>query len=1039
MSFRFKTRYQTSPIIGVFVILLMVFVSFVHDVFGQKGDLSLVLKAPPPISNAAYQNSTPPGCTEYKLYITTGDAEGAESDAKISLTMKGRDSSLDRIEISGGPWERPDGRPRSREYDFCTVNGEPKTYVRWGRDDDTLPRNPQLFRRNTTTEVTISTTNLGGIEWIILQHDNWYPNWLVTNVRLTENGREIFNRPMNRWFRQNSLTQTIEVNPTSFKTDYNFDIKTGDVFKGETNAKVYFVLNGDGGKVHANLDLSTLIPGNPFERNQKDSFGLYNTPPMDIRSITVSVASGRWFLDSITVNESGYRNRVFRYNDWVEAGKPVTIYPVDWRWEYSRKITFRNEAGYIARMKVLYTIVDANGRSLVKDVSTPDIPVGQNSVFEIPAVAMNPIAMLIGTGTLKDDFYTNIMMGYLNDDACLKAWGTIFSPQGGTCDGSAVSTTMTNPLPTEVDRRYESAENCRRVFALYRQHGTPVDLATESKICAVQDRPDVSALCYGIRVQEISAADAVAECTLQKPYGSTPPLKKNEPPTVTPKTAANTAKNEQDCFNLVQGKVAYDTAGNKVWNESNVRNLCRGTTNPTATVDCFSSKMPQLGWAQATKDCAGAAPSGVRNPMTVPTTNRTPTPSTGINLEGDWEMYNDKGVRFDNLAKISQRGANLAINNGYGSNSTAVLTGNTFNTSDGLSGTVSADGNRIDWNVKFWWIKKSRPNTTPIVTPTPVTPSSSLGTARDIDAKNGAVWIIGTTPVPGGYGIYKFNGSGWTQIDGGGSRIAVDPSGNPWIVNAEGAIFHYSGGQWAAIPAFDNTPAADIAVARNGDVWVATTRGLVGRWNGSSWSIGRAMNANRVVALPGTDTIQAVDASGRRWTRESETSWLIAPDPTGLADGFAEFAVDSDGTRWAIDASYNLRRSGGQPIINNIVAERELRPASEITTAPAPTQRSVTFRNEAGFVAKMMIQYFESGPNGMSMPKFVSSEEIAVGQTRNLVVPASAPGTSVIVYILGTGTTNNGFFNTTLDGSFTGNRCFKSWGTLFSPQAGACQ
>ena len=100
---------------------------------------------------------------------------------------------------------------------------------------------------------------------------------------------------------------------------------------------------------------------------------------------------------------------------------------------------------------------------------------------------------------------------------------------------------------------------------------------------------------------------------------------------------------------------------------------------------------------------------------------------------------------------------------------------------------------------------------------------------------------------------------------------------------------------------------------------------------------------------------------------------------------------------------------------------------------------SITFKNEAGFVAKMMIQYLEAGPNGMSLPKFLFTDNIPVGQSKTLEIPNSAPNTQVTVSLIGSGTTKDNFFSTNLDAAFNGNRCFKAWGTLFSPQGGNCQ
>lgn len=77
-----------------------------------------------------------------------------------------------------------------------------------------------------------------------------------------------------------------------------------------------------------------------------------------------------------------------------------------------------------------------------------------------------------------------------------------------------------------------------------------------------------------------------------------------------------------------------------------------------------------------------------------------------LNLEGRWEMYNDKGEKFDKLAKVAGGKDKVMIDNGYGARSTAVIQGNTLTTSDGLTGTISADGARIDWSNAFVWVRQ---------------------------------------------------------------------------------------------------------------------------------------------------------------------------------------------------------------------------------------------------------------------------------------------------------------------------------------------
>lgn len=67
------------------------------------------------------------------------------------------------------------------------------------------------------------------------------------------------------------------------------------------------------------------------------------------------------------------------------------------------------------------------------------------------------------------------------------------------------------------------------------------------------------------------------------------------------------------------------------------------------------------------------------------------------------------------------------------------------------------------------------------------------GFATDIGiGANGSVWVVGTTAISGGFGIYKWNETNWNwdqDTSGtGATRIAVSPSGKPWIVNSAGNI-----------------------------------------------------------------------------------------------------------------------------------------------------------------------------------------------------------------------------------------------------------
>lgn len=110
------------------------------------------------------------------------------------------------------------------------------------------------------------------------------------------------------------------------------------------------------------------------------------------------------------------------------------------------------------------------------------------------------------------------------------------------------------------------------------------------------------------------------------------------------------------------------------------------------------------------------------------------------------------------------------------------------------------------------------------------------GSATDIGIGGDSVWVLGSDPVPGGYSIHHWNGSGWDRIEGGAKRITVDPQGNPWIANVKGEIFRLEHGYWQRLPGL----ATDIAVGADGSAWVIGIGDVPGgrgihRWTGSNW------------------------------------------------------------------------------------------------------------------------------------------------------------------------------------------------------------
>jgi hypothetical protein len=172
------------------------------------------------------------------------------------------------------------------------------------------------------------------------------------------------------------------------------------------------------------------------------------------------------------------------------------------------------------------------------------------------------------------------------------------------------------------------------------------------------------------------------------------------------------------------------------------------------------------------------------------------------------------------------------------------------------------------------------------------------GFARDItfgadgNPSDDAMWIIGTNPVPGGYGIYRWNGTGWVLQPGGAVTISVDASGVAWATNSADQIWAGRGGAWASRPG----AATDIAVGADGSAWVVGTNQVPGgygiyRWNGTGW-----------VLQPGGAVTISVDPSGHAWVINSAhhiwfwngALWVHEP-------GFAtDISVGWNGSVWVL-------------------------------------------------------------------------------------------------------------------------------------------
>jgi Tectonin domain len=179
-------------------------------------------------------------------------------------------------------------------------------------------------------------------------------------------------------------------------------------------------------------------------------------------------------------------------------------------------------------------------------------------------------------------------------------------------------------------------------------------------------------------------------------------------------------------------------------------------------------------------------------------------------------------------------------------------------------------------------------------------PLPGLGTDISVGA-DGSVWLLGTNHVGGAgdFGVFKWNGTNWDGIGGGGVRIAVGPDGQPWLVNAAGQIFHHQGNSWGnPLPGGGR----NISVGADGSVWLIGNNIVAGgpgifdygiyKWNGSNWDPQDGGGVAIAVGPEGQPWL--LNAVGQIFHRQGN-SWGNPLPGAGMAIG-----VGADGSVWLI-------------------------------------------------------------------------------------------------------------------------------------------
>lgn len=145
-----------------------------------------------------------------------------------------------------------------------------------------------------------------------------------------------------------------------------------------------------------------------------------------------------------------------------------------------------------------------------------------------------------------------------------------------------------------------------------------------------------------------------------------------------------------------------------------------------------------------------------------------------------------------------------------------------------------------------------------------------------------AARVFGTPPPIASAVPQSFNadtGTWSTQAGATASRLAVDASGDPWVVGTDTSLKRWNGTAWVTVFPAD---VKDIAIGANGTVAIiSNTSGVIYRStdSGATWS--STNGSGTAIAVDSAGAIWAVGATGLLWKSTGATTWVEIDRPAG--------------------------------------------------------------------------------------------------------------------------------------------------------------
>jgi len=226
----------------------------------DEGDGAIEVEVP---ASADGQCGVP--LTTYKVQVYTGDRPGAGTDANVFITLFGQ--------------EGVDSGERQLENDLDN------------------------FERNKVDVFSFQCVDLGNLTKISIRHDNsgLGPAWFLDKISISSGTGLMWYFLVGKWLDSDSGL-SVEAPATAVDgvaslplVVYKIDVLTGDRRGAGTDANVFIEIYGENGKSgRKTLD----GPGNDFERNQTDTFGIETVDLGKLLKIRILIAISMVFGES---------------------------------------------------------------------------------------------------------------------------------------------------------------------------------------------------------------------------------------------------------------------------------------------------------------------------------------------------------------------------------------------------------------------------------------------------------------------------------------------------------------------------------------------------------------------------------------------------------------------------------------------------------------------------------------------------------------------------------------------------------------------